>query len=183
MSELRTDNLILKTLESQYANDVLNFYKFNKEHFEAWEPDRAGSFYTPNFHQANLVCEANNIKYNKMLRLWIFHKDFPDIIIGSICFDNFQKGALMSCNLSYKTDRFNCNKGIMTEALTKAIDVIFNVYDFHRIEALVHPDNAPSIHLLEKFNFFYEGVAKEYIMLKGKWCDHLRYALIKPSEE
>ena len=88
----------------------------------------------------------------------------------------------MSCNLSYKTDRFNCNKGVMTEALTKAIDIIFNIYDFHRIEAFVHPDNTPSIRLLEKFNFFYEGVAKEYIMLKGQWCDHLRYALIKPSE-
>ena len=181
MSEVKTQNLILKTLDGSAANDVLNFYKFNKAHFEAWEPDRAPSFYTPNFHQANLAYEANNIKLNKMLRLWIYHKDFPDIIIGSICFDNFQKGSMMSCCLSYKTDRFNCNKGVMTEALTKAIDIMFNVYEFHRIEAYVHPDNAPSIHLLEKFDFYYEGIAKESVKLKGKWCDHLRYSLINHS--
>ena len=181
MTEVRTDNLILKTLDNTNATDVLNFYKLNKSHFEAWEPDRAKSFYTVNFHQANLSFEANQIQYNKMLRLWIFHKDFPDIIIGTICFDNFQKGAVMSCNLSYKTDRFSCNKGIMTEALTKAIHIIFNVYDFHRIEVSVHPDNAPSIHLLEKFGFVYEGIAKESVLLKGQWCDHLRYALINHS--
>ncbi len=178
MVELRTKNLILKELDSESAMDVLNFYKLNENHFNTWEPDRAKSFYTLNFHQANLAFESNHIQENKMLRLWIFHKDFPDIIIGTICFDNFMKGAMMSCSLSYKTDRFNCNKGVMTTALTASIDYIFKTHNFHRIEALVHPDNAPSIHILEKLGFEFEGVAKESALLRGVWQDHLRYALI-----
>jgi ribosomal-protein-alanine N-acetyltransferase len=52
--------------------------------------------------------------------------------------------------------------GIMTEALGAVIDLGFNVMGLNRIEAVVMPENLPSLLLLEKLGFFNEGVLKEY---------------------
>ena len=113
-----------------------------------------------------------------MLRLWLFNKYDPSTIIGCISFSDMKKGALLNCQLSYKIDKDNVRQGYATEALNFAIPLLFEGYQFHRIEALVHPKNIASIKLLENLNFEFEGTAKSYINLNDKWIDHNRYSLI-----
>ncbi|MCR5610031.1 MAG: GNAT family N-acetyltransferase [Lachnospiraceae bacterium] len=173
-----TSRLILKTLDASYSDRVCDFYSRNKRHFEPWEPRRVETFYTPEFHMANLTYEENEISKYHMLRLWIFSKYNPSEIIGNISFSNMKKGALLNCTLSYKIDSKHVNNGYATEALQFAINLMFKGYGFHRIEAMIHPNNIPSLHVIEKLNFEFEGVAKSYINLDGKWVDHLRYSLI-----
>ena len=173
-----TSRLILKTLDPSYAERVCNFYIKNKQHFESWEPTRVDTFYTPEFQRANLTYEENEIAKYHMLRLWIFSKYDPSVIIGTISFSNMKKGALLSCTLSYKIDKDHVNKGYATEALNFALHLLFKGYGFHRVEALIHPNNIPSLHVVQNLSFEFEGVAKSYINLNGKWVDHLRYSLI-----
>lgn len=173
-----TPRLILKTLDSTYADRICKFYLQNKLHFEPWEPKRVETFYTTDFHRVNLIHEENEISKYHMLRLWVFSKYDPSVIVGTVSFSSMKKGALLSCTLSYKIDKDHLNQGFATEALEFGINLIFGGYGFHRIEALVHPDNISSIRVLEKLNFELEGTAKAYIKLNGKWCDHLRYSII-----
>jgi ribosomal-protein-alanine N-acetyltransferase len=173
-----TSRLILKTLDSSYADRVCQFYKNNKSHFEPWEPKRVDNFYTPDFHKISLKYEENSIANYHMLRLWLFNKYDPSTIIGCISFSDMKKGALLNCGLSYKIDKDNVRQGFATEALNFAIPLVFDGYQFHRIEAMVHPKNVPSIKLLENLNFELEGTAKSYINLNDKWVDHHRYSLI-----
>ena len=46
--------------------------------------------------------------------------------------------------------------------MTKALDIIFNEYKLHRIEATVIPNNKSSLRVLEKFNFKHEGICEKY---------------------
>ena len=173
-----TSRLILKTLDASYADRVCQFYSKNKSHFEPWEPKRVENFYTPEFHKISLGYEENSIANYHMLRLWLFNKYDPSTIIGCISFSDMKKGALLNCQLSYKIDKDNLRQGYATEALSFAIPLFFEGYQFHRIEAMVHPKNEASIKLLENLNFELEGTAKSYINLNNKWVDHHRYSLI-----
>lgn len=173
-----TKNLLLRILDESAAKEVLTFYNLNRDYFEPWEPDRVPGFYTEKFHKANLALENKLINNGQFMRFWISQKSAPDIIVGSISFSSFVKGSMMSCCVGYKIDYYNAGHGIATEALDTAIDIMFNEYHFHRIEALVHPDNKPSQRIMEKLNFVYEGTARSSVKLDGVWQDHYRYVLI-----
>jgi ribosomal-protein-alanine N-acetyltransferase len=175
-----TDRLQLRVLTSAYASQVLQFYLDNQDFFNPWAPDRVKLFYTKDFHKANLIFEYNEIVKMHFLRFWIFEKSNPEKIIGCVCFQNFQKGSLMTCTIGYKIDKNHTQCRFATEALSKAIDILFDDLKFHRIEALIHPENTASIRLIEKLNFEFEGIAKSSIRLDNVWYDHLRYALINP---
>lgn len=45
-------------------------------------------------------------------------------------------------------------------------------------EANVMEDNKPSIRILEKLGFIYEGISNKILEVNGEWKDHLHYALI-----
>jgi RimJ/RimL family protein N-acetyltransferase len=44
------------------------------------------------------------------------------------------------------------------------------------------PDNSPSLQLIEKLSFLYEGVANSFARISGNWCDLKHYALINPND-
>jgi ribosomal-protein-alanine N-acetyltransferase len=173
-----TSRLILKVLSPDYSLSVLDFYLRNKDFFEPYEPSRIDTFYSENYQHANLTYEFNLFCQFKYLRLWIFEKNNPNVIIGTICFSNILKGAFQSCMVGYKLDKAYCKNGYAKEALQYAVQLIFEEYGLHRIEALVFPDNSPSIKLLEGVGFVYEGIAQKSVKLDDTWEDHLRYALI-----
>lgn len=175
-----TDRLILKILDSSYAQPVCSFYLHNRSFFEAVEPPRVSGFYTEEFQRATLVHELEQIRHKNYLRLYLFEKSNPGHIIGSICFNNIRYGCFQSCTIGYKTDKDYCNKGYITEALSYSIyHILYAEFPIHRIEAMVLPDNSASIRVLEKLGFTAEGIARDYARLNGRWRSHIRYALIR----
>ena len=59
-------------------------------------------------------------------------------------------------------------RGLMTQALTKIIDIGFNEFGAERIEAFTVTYNEPSIKLLKRLNFEHEAELKKYRMFNGK---------------
>ena len=176
--EYETPRLILKILQGNSTNKVLDFYLRNKDFLEPFEPDRVSLFYTQAFQQANLNYEYTLIRDLRLLRLWLFEKENPEKIIGSICIQNIIRGPFLSCIISYKMDKDYLRLGYATEALNSLIDIAHTTYGLHRIEAYIVPDNVPSIHLVEKLGFLPEGIARISVHLRGKWMDQIRYALV-----
>lgn len=72
-------------------------------------------------------------------------------------------------------------KGIMQEALTKAMAYGFNELKLHSIEAVTDPENYASWKLLEKNNFVREGHFKENTFWQGDFLDNYVYSLIRNS--
>ena len=70
------------------------------------------------------------------------------------------------------------NKGYTTEALRKAIQVTFEEFHLHRIEAPIMPTKFASIQVVTKIGFQYEGVSRKMLMVNGIWEDHMRWVLL-----
>lgn len=175
---LETERLILKVEDSMKAQEILDFYINNKELFEQYEPTRPHNFYTLAYQMASLNYEYTQIVKGKSLRYYIYLKDNPDTIIGTINFSRMEHGPFSRTSIGYKIDAASHKMGYAYEACCAAIPVIFKNYKIHRIEARVAPDNIPSIKLLERLGFCYEGIEYQGVEVNGKFRDHYRYGLI-----
>ncbi len=176
-----TERLILNILHPNDADKVLTFYENNKEHFEPWEPERDPNFYTLPYQRLSLSIEYNLMLQSKLLRYWVFEKDNPHILIGSINFYNIVKGSYYTCQLGYKFDSRYTGNGYALESIQTGMEILFSDHKIHRIEANIMPLNVRSIHLIEKLGFTYEGLSRSSIHINNKWEDHARYAYINPE--
>jgi ribosomal-protein-alanine N-acetyltransferase len=178
-----TDRLLIGTLKKESAAMVLAFYEENKSVFEPWEPKRGMNFYSLSYQKASLIAEQNQMLEGKLLRYWVFLKDHPEEIAGSICFQNFLHEPYQSCCLGYKFSHRYQHRGYATESISKCIEAVFEERRIHRIEAFIMPNNAPSIRLIKRLSFQYEGLTQSYARIEGVWADHRRYALINPLDK
>jgi [ribosomal protein S5]-alanine N-acetyltransferase len=183
MKACETNRLILKTLDKTYASLVVDYYLRNKDFLKEWISLRDESFYTIEFQEKHLEEDLINASNNTSLRLWVFDKDRPDKIIGTIAFNNILWGSSLSCQIGYRLDKDEINKGYITEAASRGIDVMFNDYKLHRIEANIMPRNEPSLRVAKKLGFVKEGILHKYIKINGKWQDHIHMAMINDRLE
>ena len=167
-----TERLLLKILDKSNAQIVTEYYLRNKSFLAEWEPVRAPEFYTTQFREQELDKEFNNIVNGTTLKLWIVKKEDESKVIGAFSFNNIIRGAFLSCYLGYNLDEHEINRGYMTEALRKGIEIIFDEYKLHRIEASILPRNVRSAAVLEKLGFVNEGLSRDYLKINGKWEDH-----------
>jgi ribosomal-protein-alanine N-acetyltransferase len=125
----------------------------------------------------------------EQIEKWLKNYDQDKQIRYAICEDNYVIGTcgLYSiyrhqnrANLGYDLLPSKWNKGYMTEALQMFLQLCFQDWNFHRIQALVLPENTSSVRLLSKFGFTSEGILKDF----EKWprrgyVDLQIFALIK----
>jgi ribosomal-protein-alanine N-acetyltransferase len=176
-----TQRLILKVLKPDAAEQVLNFYFADRELFEQFEPDRLPNFYTRQFQKQILSYEFNMAVKGDMLRYYIYEKENPNRIIGTVSIQHIMRGYFASCEIGYKFSAAVHRRGYATETLKLIIEKIFSDMKLHRIVARALPDNEASIRLLEKIGFEYEGVTRGYLYMHGKWADHAQYSLLSPE--
>lgn len=175
---LTTDRLYLRVLDEENAPSVLNFFMRNKGYFEQYEPILGEDFYTLDYQQQVLEYEYSCILKGSLIRYWISEKNDPSTIIGTVSYRNIMRPIYSSCTVGYKIDPRYQSKGYCTEALDFTVKHVITSDDIHRIEALVMPDNIPSITLLEKVGFVREGLCKDKILLNNTYFDHYMYAYI-----
>ena len=173
-----TERIILKVLDHSSAQSVLDYYLRNRSFLEEWEPVRSEEFYTLAYHEVQLEKDQTLMENKSGLRLWMFKKNEENKIIGSIGFNNIVWGAFLSCHLGYKLDKDEINRGYMTEAIEKGINIVFDDYGLHRIEANIIPRNKQSRRVVEKLGFYNEGLACKYLKINGIWEDHIHFVLL-----
>lgn len=176
-----TDRLILKLLGEEEAPAVLRFYQQNRAVFEPYEVLHPEQFYTVAYQRTLMNCELSLTLKHSLIRFYVFRKENPDEIIGTICFRNIDHSTYYSCETGYRFSPAYWHKGYAREALAFGIQLMFEEMHLHRIEAAVMPGNTASIRLLESLGFQQEGIAREYALIQGKWEDHIRFALIHSS--
>lgn len=176
-----TERLVVKVLDETFADKVLDYYKRNSDFLGEWEPIRDASFYEIEYHKQQLQSDMLGIENGNLLRLWIFKKEDKDKIIGAVAFNNIVRGAFLSCHLGYKLDKDELNKGYMSEAIKKGIEIIFEEYKLHRIEANIMPKNIASLRVVEKLGFYNEGLAYKYLRIHDQWEDHIHMVMLNDN--
>ena len=182
MKKYATDRLILRQLQVDESNQLSDYLQRNKNFLKEWEPLREQNYYLAESIKTIIENENNSAKNKTSLCLYIFNKG-EDKIIGNVSLTNIVYGVFQSCYLGYKLDETEINSGKMTEALEKLIEIAFEEYKLHRIEANIIPKNIRSLKVIKKLGFIEEGLSKKYLKINGKWEDHFHFVLLNEEVE
>lgn len=177
---LKTSRLIVRLLAQQDTQAVVNYYQENRQFLEPFEPVRPRNFYTREFWSQQIEKSLIEFGYDRSLRLFIFKQTDPRKIIGGANFTNIIQGISHSCTLGYSLAESEQGNGYMTEALEVAIQYVFENLNQHRINAFYMPHNRRSGNVLKRLGFTIEGYARDYLLINGKWEDHILTSLINP---
>ncbi|MFI8576108.1 GNAT family N-acetyltransferase [Rossellomorea aquimaris] len=95
--------------------------------------------------------------------------------IGTIDFSTLMRYNFNWGRVGYMVHNRYWNRGYGKEAVKAALQLAFVKLNYHRIEAHINLDNAPSISLAEGVGMQYECTRKGFIYEFGKWTDNLVY--------
>lgn len=176
-SEIETDRLILREINPEIIEYIFSNYgqKRLRQFFDC---------------QSDEALEEERIRFQKKyisnlqwsFKNWLFVEKTSGKVIGD---GGFHLWALphKRAEIGYSIKEEQWNKGYMTEALSKIIEIGFREMNLYRIEAFVGPQNGPSLRLMEKFGFCREGYMVKRYWYKEELTDLLAFALLKPTFE
>jgi [ribosomal protein S5]-alanine N-acetyltransferase len=108
-------------------------------------------------------------------RFWAVADKTTNRCLGLV---NYHDGHIRNKRVAigYIVDPAHCRQGVATEAVSAMIRFCFQDLGLHRLQAFIHPDNAPSLKLIEKLGFRREGLLRENLRVSEEWRDDLLYA-------
>lgn len=178
MLALDTDNLRLAVLRKSEAARVTEYLQNNRDFHKQFSQTHTDEYFTVSTQKKYLAYDCNSFLEGSLVPLWITLKD-DNKIIGRVSFFNFAYGGMMSCACGYHLDKDHTGKGYMTEALKSAMAFVFDEYKMHRIEAFIVPENEPSLNLVKRVGFHYEGKRNSYMHINGRYRDHEAFYMLE----
>ena len=178
MLALDTDNLRLAVLRKSEAARVTEYLLNNRNFHKQFSQTHTDDYFTVSTQKKYLAYDCNSFLEGSLVPLWITLKD-DNKIIGRVSFFNFAYGGMMSCACGYHLDKDHTGKGYMTEALKSAMAFVFDEYKMHRIEAFIVPENEPSLNLVKRVGFHYEGKRNSYMHINGRYRDHEAFYMLE----
>lgn len=175
---LETERLRLCVLRKSEAPRVTDYFKKNRAFHKKFAQTHTDDYFTVSMQKKYLAYDYNSFLEGSLVPLWICLKETGEII-GRVSFFNFAFGGMMSCACGYHLDQDQTGKGYMTEALKGAMAFVFDEYKMHRIEAFILPENEPSLNLVKRVGFHYEGKRISYMHINGRFRDHEAFYILE----
>jgi len=170
---LETENLILRQINSEDDHEVFEL-RSNSETMKFIPRPLA---VTIEDAQKFIIDCNSSIEKNELIN-WAISKKEDNKLIGMIGFFRMQPENFRG-EVGYILNPNFHGKGIMKEALDKALKYGFEVLNFHSIEAVIDPQNINSEKLLQKAGFSKEAHFKENFFYNDEFLDTVIYSLLK----
>jgi ribosomal-protein-alanine N-acetyltransferase len=177
---LTSDRLILRMAVMEDIPYILKYFTENKEYLTPFYPKWDENFFTDDYWEYQVETSFWEFVNNYSLKLFIYQKHQPRQIVGTANFSNFVYSAAQFCQLGYSLAESAQGYGYMTEALSISTKYVFQELNLHRIMANYMPHNRRSGNVLKRAGFVVEGYARDYLMINGKWEDHIFTSLTNP---
>ena len=110
-----------------------------------------------------------------------FAIEYEGEFAGQLNVSGLSYGSLSSASIGYWVAERFAGRNITPTAVALATDHCLFTIGLHRMEICIRPENAPSLRVVEKLGFRYEGLRRRFIHINGDWRDHFCFALV--SEE
>ena len=178
---LESERLILRVSPNSAAAAVADYFARNQEHHAPTDPPRPAQFLEAGYWRGRLAANRAECWSGSSLRLFLFRRSEPLVVIGCANFTGVARGSFLACRLGYSLDEALVGQGYMSEGLRVAIAFVFGPMGLHRIEANHLLDNVRSARLLQRLGFRVEGEAKSYLFIAGAWRDHVLNSLTNPD--
>lgn len=108
-----------------------------------------------------------------------FAIEFDGEFVGQLNVSGITYGSVASASIGYWVSERVAGHGITPTAVALATDYCFTQMQLHRMEICIRPENAPSLRVVQKLGFRYEGLRRRFIHIDGDWRDHFCFALVR----
>lgn len=106
-----------------------------------------------------------------------FAVEYEGEFAGQLNVSGISYGSLSSASTGYWIAERFAGRDIMPTAVALATDHCMFGMGLHRMEICIRPENGPSLRVVEKLGFRYEGLRRRFIHINGDWRDHFCFAL------
>lgn len=169
--------ILLRPPEKQDYENWAELREKSRDLLRPWEPSWSEDELTKKAFRRRLQHYQTMTRLRKLLPLFALSRNSGGLI-GAFTLSNFRAGVSQSCNLGYWIGVGFHRQGYATEAIQLVMELSFNFFMLHRVEAACQPHNHASQNLLKKCGFKCEGYARQYLKIDGVWRDHLLFALL-----
>ena len=107
-----------------------------------------------------------------------FVMEWDGELVGQLNVSSITHGSLSSATIGYWVAKDMAGRGLTPTAVALATDHCFLSLRLHRMEICIRPENGPSLRVVEKLGFRYEGLRRRFIHIDGDWRDHFAFALV-----
>lgn len=181
---LRTQRLILAEPQASDTARLLAYALANREELAPLEPLRSEAYYTLEYWEEQVRIMRDQIQAGTQVKFLLLDAAAPDgPLVGQCALTNIVRGPFQAAYLGYSLDRGAWGQGLMHEALTAVLAHAFGELGLHRVMANYMPRNERSGRVLRRLGFAVEGYARDYLMIAGRWEDHILTALTRPTPE
>jgi [ribosomal protein S5]-alanine N-acetyltransferase len=146
-----------------------------------WEPTWPADALSRGHFRARLARYSDDWRTDQAYNFFIFKSD--ETLAGGIGLSNVRRGVAETASLGYWIGEPFARQRFMTAALPLILDFAFRRLRLHRVEAACLPTNVPSRAALLRAGFKEEGYARAYLLIDGKWQDHLLFAILREDRE
>ena len=178
---IETERLTVRLAQAADVPEIVSYYGDNRDHLQPFSPTFAPDFLDESMWQEQVRIRAREHAVGESFRAFVFPRSAPKRIVGNLNLTQVHRGALQACVLGYNLARDEQGKGYMTEAVSGAVAFAFERWRLHRVTANHMPRNARSAAVLRRCGFHVEGLAPAYLLINGKWEDHVLTAIINPA--
>lgn len=162
------------------AQRISAYYQKNRAFLQPWEPLREDAFFSVDGWEKRLS-QLSELQKHHLAYYFVIVKQGSDDICGVINFSNLIKNPFYACHVGYSLGDEYQGQGIMSRSLNAVVQWMFEERHFHRIMASYMPRNKKSSKVLCELGFEQEGLAKDYLLINGKWEDHVLTAKTNPN--
>jgi ribosomal-protein-alanine N-acetyltransferase len=142
-----------------------------------WEPTWPVDALSRASFRARIARYSEDWRGDQGYNFFIFKLD--ETLVGGVGLSNVRRGVAETASLGYWIGEPFARQRYMSAALALVLDFSFERLRLHRVEAACLPTNVPSRALLMRTGFQQEGYARNYLLIDGKWQDHLLFAMLR----
>ena len=163
----------LRMLEPRHAGELLEFTAANREYLAEWL-DWARTMETLDDAERFLARAAERYEEDGLpwLGIWLDGR-----MAGGILFFPINRHA-RSTDVGYWLGAGAAGRGLMTKALTAALDYVFEEVGLNRVGLMAAVENERSRAVAERVGFTFEGVLRESWPLRGELVDNALYSML-----
>ena len=161
--------------------EVIRYYSDNRDYLQPFSPTFAPDFLDQAIWLEQVRIRSSELAEGESFRAFLFDRSAPERVVGNLNLTQVHRGASQSCVLGYNLARDEQGKGYMTEAVVGAVGFGFGRWKLHRIAASYMPHNTRSAAVLQRCGFHVEGRASAYLLINGRWEDHVLTAITNPA--
>jgi len=173
-----TDEIELRLVEEQHAQEIFNLTDANRQHLRKWLPwvDQTCSVADTS---AFIASCSRQFSENGGFQVVICFQDHLCGMIGHHGIDRPNR----STSMGYWLDAAHQGKGIMTASCRVMINHAFTELDLHRVDIRCAVENHRSRAIPRRLGFTLEGVARQSEWLYDHFVDLAIYGLLRTDKQ